>query len=79
MLEGRRLTHAEEFANLLHVRAVNESHMVKVALLLLGLLGQDVTVISVVTLNLTGSGERKTLLCTRISLYFWHFLLLFYC
>ena len=72
MLEGRRLTHAEEFANLLHVRAVNEGHMVKVALLLLGLLGQDVTVISVVTLNLTGSGERKTLLCTRISLYFSH-------
>lgn len=74
MLEGRRLTHAEEFANLLHVRAVNEGHMVKVALLLLGLLGQDVTVISVVTLNLTGSGERKTLLCTRISLYFRHLL-----
>ncbi len=74
MLEGRRLTHAEEFANLLHVRAVNEGHMVKVALLLLGLLGQNVTVISVVTLNLTGSGERKTLLCTRISLYFRHLL-----
>ena len=74
MLEGRRLTHAEEFANLLHVRAVNEGHMVKVALLLLDLLGQDVTVISVVTLNLTGSGERKTLLCTRISLYFRHLL-----
>ena len=74
MLEGRRLTHAEKFANLLHVRAVNEGHMVKVALLLLGLLGQDVTVISVVTLNLTGSGERKTLLCTRISLYFRHLL-----
>ena len=70
MLEGRRLTHAEEFANLLHVRAVNEGHMVKVALLLLGLLGQNVTVISVVTLNLTGYSERKTLLCTRISLYF---------
>ena len=74
MLEGRRLTHAEEVANLLHVRAVNEGHMVKVALLLLGLLGQNVTVISVVTLNLTGSGERKTLLCTRISLYFRHLL-----
>ena len=68
MLEGRRLTHAEEFANLVHVRAVNEGHRVKVALLLLGLLGQNVTVISVVTLNLTGSGERKTLLCTRMSL-----------
>ena len=74
MLEGRRLTHAEEFANLLHVRAVNEGHMVKVALLLLGLLGQNVTVISVVTLNLTGSKKRKTLLCTRISLYFRHLL-----
>ena len=72
MLEGRRLTHAEEFANLLHVRAVNEGHMVKVALLLLGLLGQDVTVISVVTLDLTCSGECETLLGTGISLYFSH-------
>ena len=70
----RRLTHAEEFTNLLYVGTVHDGHVVEVALLLLGLLGQNVTVISVVTLNLTGSGERKTLLCTRISLYFRHLL-----
>ena len=67
---GRRLAHAEEFANLLHIGAVNESNVVEVTLLLLGLLGQDVTVISVVTLDLTCSGECETLLGTGISLYF---------
>ena len=46
--------------------------MVEVTLLLLGLLGQDVTVISVVTLDLTCSGECETLLGTGISLYFRH-------
>ena len=76
MLEGRRLTHAEEFANLLHVRAVNEGHMVKVALLLLGLLGQNVTVVSMTSFDLTCSGKNETLLGTGIGLYFWHFLCL---
>ena len=47
--------------------------MLEVALLLLGLLRQDVTVISVVALNLTRSGEYEALLGTGISLYFWHF------
>ena len=47
--------------------------MVQISLLLLGLLGQDVAVISVVTLNLAGSGEGESLLCTGVSLYFWHF------
>ena len=69
---GRRLAHAEEFANLLHIGAVNESNVVEVMLLLLGLLGQDVTVISVVTLDLTCSGECETLLGAGISLYFRH-------
>jgi hypothetical protein len=45
----------------------------QVALLLLGLLGQDVAVVSVVTLYLACSGEYETLLSTGIGLYFWHF------
>ena len=68
----RRLTHAEEFTNLLYVGTVHDGHVVEVALLLLGLLGQNVTVVSVMTLNLTGSGERETLLRAGISLYFRH-------
>ena len=47
--------------------------MLQVAFLLLSFLGQDVTVISVVTLNLTRSGEHEALLSTGIRLYFWHF------
>ena len=46
--------------------------MHKISLLLLGLLSQDVTVISVVTLNLSCSGEGKTLLCTGVGFLFWH-------
>ena len=49
--------------------------MVEVTLLLLGLLGEDVAVISVMTLDLTGSGESETLLCAGISLYFRPFVL----
>ena len=73
--QSRGLTEAEEFAYLTNVGAVNESSVVEVALLLLGLLGQNVTVVSVMSFDLTCSGENETLLCTRISLYFWHFLL----
>ena len=45
----------------------------EVSLLLLCLLSQDVTVISVMTLDLTCTGETESLLCAGISLYFWHF------
>ena len=72
MLEGRRLTHAEEFANLLHVRAVNEGHMVKVALLLLGLLGQNVTVKSMLSFDFTRSGKSESFFGTGVRLDLWH-------
>ena len=53
--------------------------MLKVAFLLFGLLGQDVTVVSVTSFDLTRSGEREMLLGAGISLYFWHFLLFVCC
>ena len=46
--------------------------MAEVALLLLRLFGENVAVESVLSLDLTGSGEGETLLSTRISLYFRH-------
>ena len=46
--------------------------MYEVTLLLLSLLRENVTVESMLSLDLTGSGERETLLSTRISLYFRH-------
>lgn len=52
---------------------VENSNVVEVALLFLSLLRQNVTVISVTTLNLTRSGKGEPLFGTGISLYFWHF------
>ena len=48
--------------------------MVKISLLLLGLLGEDVAVVSVMSLDLTRSGQRESLLGAGICLNFWHFL-----
>ena len=73
----RGLAEAEEFAYLTYVGAVYDGYVVQVALLLLGLLRQNVTVVSVTSFDLTRSGEHETLLCAGISLYFWHFLCLF--
>ena len=56
------------------VDSSNQARVAKVTLLLLGLLRENVTVESVLSLDLTGSGERETLLSTRISLYFRHLL-----
>jgi hypothetical protein len=45
----------------------------QVSLLLLCFLSQNVTVVSVMTLDLTGSGKAESLLCTGVCLNFWHF------
>jgi len=71
------LAKKEEFANLLAVCGLYEISLLQVALLFLTFLGQDVAVISVVTLDLTRSGQHKTLLGAGISLYFWHFFVCF--
>ena len=70
---GEKLTQAEQFAHLVLVNIGDEASLAEVALLFLRLLGQDVTVEGVLSLDLTGSGERETLLCAGISLYFRHF------
>ena len=67
------LTEVQEFLYLFYVSAVNQSHMDEVSLLLLGLLRQDVAVVSVLSLDLTCSGKGKPFFGTGISLYFWHF------
>ena len=70
----KRLAHAEQFANLLYVSAVNETNVYEVTLLLLSLLRENVAVESVLSLDLTRSGEGKALLSTGISLYLRHLL-----
>ena len=67
------LAEQEEFAHLTTVGGYHQVGVLQIALLLLFLLSQDVTVISVVTLNLTRSGKLETLFGTGIRLYFWHF------
>ena len=49
--------------------------MSQVAFLLFSLLRQNVTFVSVLTLNFTGSGKREALFGTGISLYLWHFVI----
>ena len=57
----------------LHVILVEDSEVIKISLTLLGLLGEDVAMVSMVTLNLACSCERETLLRAGVGLYFWHF------
>ena len=68
-----RLAHAEQFAYLLNVNVGHETNLAEVTFLLLRLLRENVAVESVLSLDLTRSGEGKTLLCTGISLYLRHF------
>ena len=51
------LTETQQVANLLHVAYINERRTAEIALLLLGLLCQDVTVVGMVSLDLTCTGE----------------------
>ena len=73
------LTETEKVTNLLQVRVVNHGLVNKISLLLLGLLSQNVTVESVMSLNLSSTGESKSLLCAGVYLYFWHFCCCFTC
>jgi len=47
--------------------------MIQITFLLLCFFSQDVTVISVMTLNLSRSGESKSFLCAGICFLLWHF------
>ena len=74
LFPGNGLTEVQEVADLLHVLSHYQVGVLKISLLLLGLLCQDVAMISVMTLYLTTAGEHESLLCTGVCLYFWHFL-----
>ena len=49
--------------------------MGQVAFLLFSLLRQNVTFVSVLTLDFTGSGKRETLFSTGVRFYLWHYVL----
>ena len=52
----------QQFFDSRDIHAVYDCYVVKVAFLLFGLLGENVAVISVSSLDLSRSGERKALL-----------------
>ena len=49
--------------------------MIKIPFLLLGLLGEDVAVVSVLPLDFARPGKRETLFSTGVRFYLWHFVL----
>ena len=47
--------------------------MTQIAFSLLALLGQDVTMVSVLPLQMAAAGYLETLLGSGLGLHFWHF------
>ncbi len=72
-LRAGSLLEAEEGFNAFHVHAGNEAEVGEVAFLLLGLLGEDVALEGVFSLNLSCSGKGEPLFGTGISLNLRHF------
>ena len=68
-----KLTQAKQVTHLLEVAAVYDSRMNQITFLLLCLLGQNVTRLSMMSFDLTSSGETESLLGTGVSFNFWHF------
>ena len=54
---------------------VNDAHLTQVTFTLLALLGQDVTLVSMSSFNLSGAGKGEPFLRSGIRLNFWHFVL----
>ena len=58
----------------LDVDILDEGEMVKISFLLLGLLGEDVAVVSVLPLDLSRSGKREALFGTGVGFLLCHLL-----
>ena len=67
------LTQTEQITNLLQVGAVDDCLMNQITFLFLCLLCQNVAVVSMMSFDLTSTGEAESLLRTGIRFYFWHF------
>ena len=63
----------QQLTNGLQVVDINDADARQVSLLLLGLLGQDVTLVSMFSFNLPCSGKGEPFFGTGISFNFWHF------
>ena len=65
----------QELAHLRQVALVHDTHVGEVSFTLFALLGQDVTLVSMFSFNLSGAGKGKPFLRSGIRLNFWHFVL----
>ena len=66
-----RLEH-QHLLDTVHIHLFDDREVVEIPLLLLGLLGEDVAVISVLPLDLSRSGKRKALFGTGVGLELCH-------
>ncbi len=67
------LFHCKQQLNVLKICFVNQTAISKISLTFSRFLRQDVAFKCMFTLDLSSSGQRKSFLCTRIRLHFWHF------
>ena len=65
----------EELTHDVQVSPVHDAHLTQVTFTLLALLGQDVTLVSMSSFNLSGAGKGEPFLRSGIRLNFWHFVL----
>ena len=73
------LTQIEKVAHLLQVVGHHDGVVNQVTFLLLRLLRQDVTVISMMSFHFTRSGKNESFFGTGISFLFWHFVCFLIC
>jgi hypothetical protein len=62
------LSHAKQFLDHLYVGLVQQSEVIQISFTLLSLLGQNVTVVSVFSLDFARSGKSESFFGTGISL-----------
>ena len=65
----------QELTHDVQVGLVHDAHLTQVTFTLLALLGQDVTLVSMSSFNLSGAGKGEPFLRSGIRLNFWHFVL----
>ena len=64
--------HDQEFLYAAHIVLLEDGEVVQIAFLFLGLLGEDVAVVSVLPLDLSRSGKRETLFGTGVGFELCH-------
>ncbi len=67
------LLEAQKMLYIVLIALMYQPEIGKIPLTLLGLLCKNMAFVGVLALDLSGSGKRESLFCSRICLHFWHF------